>query len=45
MELSSARELLLIAYTAEPASPSHDALQLLASWTAEDSTPHSAGSK
>jgi transcriptional regulator with XRE-family HTH domain len=41
MELSSARELLLIAYTAEPASPSHDALQLLASWTAEAERAHS----
>lgn len=42
MELSSARELLLIAYTAEPGTASHDALTLLASWTADDSTPQSA---
>lgn len=35
MELSSARELLLIAYSAEPGSASYDALRLLASWTAE----------
>lgn len=43
MELSSARELLLIAYTAEPGSPSHDALQLLASWTAEAESTRSTG--
>ena len=36
MELSSARELMLIAYTAEPGTASHEALTLLASWTAED---------
>jgi hypothetical protein len=36
MELSSAREQLLIAYTAEPGTTSHDALNLLASWSAED---------
>ncbi len=42
MELSSARELLLIAYTAEPGTASHDALHLLASWTAEDSAWRSA---
>ena len=41
MELSSARELLLIAYTAEPGTASHDALKLLASWTAEDSATRS----
>ena len=35
MELSSARELLLVAYTAPAGSASHDALKLLASWTAE----------
>jgi transcriptional regulator with XRE-family HTH domain len=38
MELSSAREQLLIAYTAEPGSASHDALQLLASWSADMTT-------
>jgi transcriptional regulator with XRE-family HTH domain len=38
MELSSAREQLLIAYTADPGSRSHDALNLLASWSA-DVTP------
>jgi transcriptional regulator with XRE-family HTH domain len=32
MELSSERGLLLIAYTAEPGSASHERLQLLASW-------------
>ena len=42
MELSSARELLLVAYTAEPGTASHDALRLLASWTAEDSATRSA---
>jgi hypothetical protein len=41
MELSSARELLLIAYTAEPGTASHDALKLLASWTAENSATRS----
>lgn len=34
MELSSARELLLIAYTAQPGSPSHDAIRMLSSWDA-----------
>jgi len=41
MELSSTRELLLVAYTAEPGTASHDALRLLASWTAEDSATRS----
>ena len=36
MDLSSDRGLLLLAYTAEPGSASHDALQLLASWAATD---------
>lgn len=36
MELASAREQLLIAYTAEPGTPSSDALKLLASWTVDD---------
>jgi transcriptional regulator with XRE-family HTH domain len=34
MELSSDRGLLLLAYTAEPGSASHDGLQLLANWAA-----------
>jgi len=34
MELSSDRGLLFLAYTAEPGSPSHDGLQLLANWAA-----------
>jgi len=34
MELSSARELLLIAYTAQPGSPSNDAIRMLSSWDA-----------
>jgi hypothetical protein len=34
MQLSSDRGLLFIAYTAKPGSPSHDGLQLLASWAA-----------
>ena len=38
MELSSARELLFIAYTAEPGSASLDALTLLASWSADMTT-------
>lgn len=33
MDISADRELQLIAYTAAPGSPSHDALQLLSSWT------------
>jgi transcriptional regulator with XRE-family HTH domain len=33
LQLSSARGLLLLPYTAEPGSASHDRLQLLASWT------------
>lgn len=41
MELSSARELLLIAYTAMPGTPSHDALKLLASWSAHSPDPAS----
>jgi hypothetical protein len=45
MELTTDPGLRLNAYTAEPASPSQDALNLLASWTAappERSTPHPA---
>jgi hypothetical protein len=38
LQLTSARGLLLLPYTAEPGSASHDKLQLLANWTA----PHHA---
>lgn len=34
MDLTSDRELLLLAYTAAPGSPSHDALRVLMSWAA-----------
>ncbi|GAA3867134.1 helix-turn-helix transcriptional regulator [Leifsonia kafniensis] len=34
MDLTSDRGLLLVAYTAEPGSPSHDALKLLSIWAA-----------
>jgi hypothetical protein len=34
MNLTADRGLLLLAYTAEPGSPSHERLQLLASWAA-----------
>lgn len=34
MELTADHGLLLLAYTAAPGSPSHDALQLLANWAA-----------
>jgi hypothetical protein len=37
MELTADQGLRLNAYSAEPGSPSQDALNLLASWTA---TPH-----
>jgi hypothetical protein len=42
IELSSAREQLLIVYTAEPGSASHDALALLASWSANMATSQPA---
>lgn len=41
VQLTSTRGLLMLPYTAEPGSSSHDKLQLLANWTA---TPHSAAS-
>ena len=34
MELSADTGLTLTAYTAEPGTPSHDGLKLLASWAA-----------
>ncbi|MET1043880.1 MAG: transcriptional regulator, partial [Microbacteriaceae bacterium] len=34
MQLSADRGLQLIAYSAEPGSPSHDGIQLLATWAA-----------
>lgn len=42
MELTSAPGLLLIAYSAAPASPSHDALRLLSSWAATNDHPADA---
>ncbi|MFE3451967.1 helix-turn-helix domain-containing protein [Nonomuraea sp. NPDC059194] len=36
LEIAGATGLTLIGYTAEPGSPSHEALQLLASWTATE---------
>ena len=41
MNLTADRGLLLLAYTAEPGSPSHERLQLLATWAA---TSDEAGS-
>jgi transcriptional regulator with XRE-family HTH domain len=41
LQLTSARGLLMLPYTAEPGSASHDKLQLLANWTA---TAHAAAS-
>ncbi|SFW79928.1 helix-turn-helix domain-containing protein [Amycolatopsis australiensis] len=39
LEVTSAAGLTLIGYTAEPGSPSAEALQLLASWTATEIAP------
>lgn len=38
MDLAADRGLLLLAYTAAPRTPSHDALRLLASWAATSAT-------
>jgi transcriptional regulator with XRE-family HTH domain len=43
LQLTSARGLLMLPYTAEPGSPSHDKLQLLATWTATAHTPARSG--
>jgi transcriptional regulator with XRE-family HTH domain len=43
MELSADPGLTLMAYSAEPASPTHDALNLLASWSATIDQPDTAG--
>lgn len=37
MDLASDRSLLLIAYTAQPGSASHDGLRLLSTWAATSS--------
>ncbi|WP_163694512.1 hypothetical protein [Mycolicibacterium sarraceniae] len=34
MNLAADRGLMLLAFTAQPGTPSHDGLQLLASWAA-----------
>lgn len=39
LDIASAAGLRLIGYTAEPGSPSHEALQLLSSWTATVHAP------
>lgn len=39
MDLTSDRALQLVAYSAAPGTPSHDALRLLASWDATTTTP------
>jgi transcriptional regulator with XRE-family HTH domain len=39
LALASDQGLSIIAYTAEPGSPSHDSLQLLATWAATDQAP------
>lgn len=39
MDLTSDRALQLVAYSAAPGTPSHDALHLLASWDATTTTP------
>jgi hypothetical protein len=47
LQLTSARGLLMLPYTAEPGSASHDKLQLLANWTARnhaETSTHEAAS-